>query len=201
MESRRSHGHQDRACVYSAATCRVPGECDGGQMSKFGPFSSAFGSYPGYLAFLRMSTDCQVVIDRVEDSIGNARGIEEGRAGLAVWMARLFEEVNWRPHLVGAIALLLGAGRAAEIGALWRAIDRGSWVGPQLVVTAYFRDPEFASAARTRIAGRCPLLEGEYPFGWGEPQPRHFSAKTLSSLLAVTSRIPPLTGWIEAARQ
>jgi hypothetical protein len=72
---------------------------------------------------------------------------------------------------------------------------------PRPVTTGYFRDPEFASAARTRIAGRCPLLEEEYPFGWGEPQPRHISAKTLSSLLEVTSRIPSLTGWVEAARQ
>jgi hypothetical protein len=110
-----------------------------------------------------MRPGCHIVIDRVEESIEEC-GVDGG-GELAVWIGRLFAELNWRPHLVGAIALLLGAGRAAEIGALWRAIDRGSWVGPLLVVTADFRDPEFPSAARTRIAGRCPLLEGKFPLG------------------------------------
>ncbi len=144
-----------------------------------------------------MSPDAQIVIDRVEQAISDGRDGPYGEARPAPWIRILFEEIDWRPHLVGAIALLLGAGRTSEVDALWRAIDRGSWVGPQLVVTAYFRDPNFPSAARTPIAARCPLLEG----AWGNPPPRQFSAKTLSSLLQVAAGIPALAGWVERVRQ
>jgi hypothetical protein len=170
-------------------------------LSKFGPFASAFEkgdlAVGGYLTLLNMSPDCQVAMDRVEHAIRESRDVGDGDVDLATWIRRLFDEVNWRPHLVGAIALLLGGGGLSEIGALWRAIDRGSWVGPQLVVTACFRDPDFPSAARARIAARCPLLEG----AWGNPPPRQFIAKTLSSLLHVATGFPSLAGWVENVRQ
>jgi hypothetical protein len=53
---------------------------------------------------------------------------------VGVEIAALFAEVNWRPQLVGAVALLAGAGGDQTLSALWDAFDSGSWVSPQLVV-------------------------------------------------------------------
>lgn len=66
---------------------------------------------------------------------------------LAGWLA----ERNWRPHLVAAVSLLLAEPTPARRDLLWQAIDRYSWVSPQLVATASLIDPEFEEQARQRI--------------------------------------------------
>ena len=145
-------------------------------MSRFGPFASVFESGE-YLTLLHMSSDAQIAIDRIEQIIGTYDAIP--------WIRILFEKANWRPHLVGAMALLLDGGRASGIDALWRAIDRGSWVNPQLVVAAYFRDPNFSIAALTRITTR----------------PRRFNSKTLSSLLQIAAEFPSLSALIKEVQE
>jgi hypothetical protein len=109
-------------------------------LEKFGPFASAFEkgqlAVPGHLALLSLrGPESDVVIDRIQTAMRS----EDPRR----WVDALFDDPNWRAHLVGAIALLLDAGSRLSTAPLWHAIDAGSWVTPQLVVTAYFTDPSF----------------------------------------------------------
>src|SRR5436190_18435423 len=71
---------------------------------KFGPFARVFEKgeleVPGHLELLGLnSSGAQIVIDRivVAMKIGDTQR----------WLTALLHDVNWRPHLVGAIALLL----------------------------------------------------------------------------------------------
>jgi len=153
--------------------------------SIYGPFAVVFAKgeldVPGHLPLLSCARpSCQIVIDRIENVL---RGGDSAR-----WVAALFEDRNWRPHLVGAIALLLEPSLAPEL--LWGAIDRSSWVIPQLVVTATFLDPMFREHARSRVAASC-LVE---PLS-GATNQRVPSPKMLASLLAASVEFPDLAPW------
>ena len=64
----------------------------------------------------------------------------------------LLSESNWRPNLVGGVVVLRAQrADAAVLDALWDAIDRPSWVSPQLAVAASVVDPKFADKARPRV--------------------------------------------------
>jgi hypothetical protein len=68
----------------------------------------------------------------------------------------LLNGLDWREHLVGGIASILGQQQSAPvIAALWSAFDEGSWVSPQLAVVVSLVDPAFAEHARERILQRC----------------------------------------------
>jgi hypothetical protein len=139
----------------------------------------------------------QIVIDRI------AKALQCGDS--TRWIAALFRDANWRPHLVGAIALLLQPSLDHEL--LWHAVDGGSWVTPQLVVTATFVDPLFRDHARSRVAALCPVV---VPVGLTPPE-RHSatgpagrqarSAKMLASLIAVSVEFPDLAQWREDVLQ
>jgi len=58
---------------------------------------------------------------------------------------------NWRAHIVGGTAVLLGTIDDAILAALWQAIDQGNHVAPQLVSIAALLDPAFEAKARSRI--------------------------------------------------
>lgn len=165
-------------------------------LPQFGPFAAVFEkgelAVPGHLELLHLhQPGAQIVIDRVE------RALSTGDP--ARWVAALFRDVNWRPHLVGAIALLLEQSGTLDRSLLWRAIDAGSWVTPQLVVTAVFVDPSFPERARVSVDEQCP---GSVPAGL-TPAERHGatgrtrgpSAKMLASLLAASAAIPSLERW------
>ncbi|WP_437877288.1 hypothetical protein [Sorangium sp. So ce513] len=166
--------------------------------TQFGPFEAVFEkgelAVPGYLELLPLhQPGAQIVIDRVE------RALSAGDP--ARWVAALFRDVNWRPHLVGAIALLLDQSETLDSSLLWHAIDAGSWVTPQLVVTAVFVDPSFPERARVRVDAQCPV---RVPAGL-TPAERHSatgrdgllgrSGKMMASLLAASAAIPSLERW------
>lgn len=167
-------------------------------LTQFGPFAVVLEEgeldVPGYLELLHLHTPgAQIVIDRVE------RALSAGDP--ARWVAALFRDANWRPHLVGAIALLLDQSETLDRNLLWCAIDSGSWVTPQLIVTAVFVDPSFPEKARVRVDEQCPVL---VPVGL-TPEERHSatgpdgmlgrSAKILASLLAASASIRSLERW------
>jgi len=156
----------------------------------FGPFAPVFLddglSVPGYLVLLNLhATDEEllIVLDRIRTALDSP---EAGQ-----WRAALLHDPNWRPHLVGALAALLSSNPAPYVSPLWRAIDAGSWVTPQLVATARLVDPDFIAQAMSRVEAGCPVLE---PHGLS-PIERHSatgpagtpgrSAKMLASLLAL----------------
>src|SRR5262245_4095528 len=167
-------------------------------LEPFGPFTDAF-SQGGYLELLWLrSGTAQGVIDRIELAL-----VRDG----ARFVDRLFDDPNWRPHLVGAIALILDDGAHLDAKCLWRAIDAGSWVIPQLVVTALMVDPAFPARLIERVENRCSI---SVPSGLSAPE-RHSatgpgssiqrSAKLLASLLSVGAALPSLSSWIAGIRE
>ncbi len=173
-------------------------------LDQFGPFADAFSreelKVPGYLELLGLQNRAaQIVIDRIERALGRDDAVR--------FVAPLFADPNWRPHLVGAMALILDDGQRLDVTPLWRAIDGGSWVIPQLVVTALMVDPDFSKRLVERVESSCPI---SVPRGMS-PAARHSatgpdsvvqrSAKLLSSLLHVGAAIPSLRSWIEGVRE
>lgn len=162
----------------------------------FGPFTHVFEKgeleVPGHLELLGLnSSGVQVVIDRIVVAI-NAGDSQR-------WLTALLHDVNWRPHLVGAIALIVD--QTLDSNLLWDAIDRGSWVIPQLVVVAAHVDPRFRERIRERVDAQCPVA---VPSGLS-PVERHSatgpegqtdrSAKMLASILAMSTEFPDLAEW------
>jgi hypothetical protein len=131
-----------------------------------------FGSYwrmfekgkdgvPGYLPLLHLrreaASESLAIIAKAlaEDTVPSRQIIE------------LLEEGNWRAQLVGAVAVALHGPSDESVQALWAAIDRGSWVSPQLVAAASLVDPLFEGRAKEHIEGisdvpaRPPLRDAD----------------------------------------
>ncbi len=172
-------------------------------LDAFGPFAAVFPQgeldVPGYLELLHLAEpSAQIVLDRIEVAL--AAG--DPRSSLDA----LFDDPNWRPHLVGAVALVLDGGRHLSTASLWRAVDAGSWVTPQLIVSAYFVDPAFPAHCRLRVERGAPIA---VPVG-SSPAERHSatgpsgttrrSAKLMASLVAVGLRVRVLAPWLETHR-
>jgi hypothetical protein len=168
-------------------------------LSSFGPFADVFAKgeleVPGYLELLSLHrTSAQIVIDRIECAMSHDDPCP--------WVHALFDDPNWRPHLVGAIALIVDDGRHLPVAGLWRAVDAGSWVTPQLVVTAYLVDSSFSDQCRLRFANSAPIaapaglspIERHSATGPGGIRQR--SAKLVASLAALGSRVPSMSTWL-----
>jgi hypothetical protein len=168
--------------------------------AEFGPFAGILKSAgePAPLILLSMrSAEVGAVIDRIEQAMTSedaVRGVDA-----------LFASPDWRPHLLGAVALLLDTGRRFDPSAMWKAIDAGSWVTPQLVTTAYLIDPSFADRLRERIAAKCAVVIApnlsavERHRATGPATPQQRSAKLLASLVRIGMLAPALAGWLRAA--
>ncbi len=125
----------------------------------------------------------------------------------AEFIPPLFDDPDWRLHLEGAAAVLLSPYRESYSRYLWSAIDTGSWVAPQLVVTAYFTDPKFIVQARVRIESGCFVS----PPADLDPLSRHSltgpasveerSAKNLVSLITMLEHIPSELLWLEGLQK
>src|SRR6267142_3631072 len=161
---------------------------------QFGPFAAAFGSsgldVPGYLTLLNLGQDdALIVIDRIAEAL---RGSDSQK-----WVTALFADPNWRPHLVGAIAILLDQRTTLDVAPLWSPIDAGCWVTPQLIATAYFSDPAFASRALDRMTNGCPVtVPGLDPLmrhvATGPAGTNGRGGKMAASILAVSSNFASL---------
>jgi hypothetical protein len=171
---------------------------------EFGPFARVWLGpgevpVPEHLELLWLESDgARTVVDRV------ARALVEPEPQR--WIDAMLDDPNWRPHLVAALAYLLDDERRLDCRPLWRAMDAGSWVIPQLAVTACYVDADFVRAARDRVARRCPVrvpagltpVERHVatgPIGGGER-----SAKLLVSLLTASEEIPELASWAASVR-
>jgi hypothetical protein len=139
--------------------------------------------------------DAQVVIDRIEVAL--AAG-ETSR-----WTRALFDDADWRPHLVGGLALLLMDDPSADVDNLWEAITRGSWVLPQLVVVAYLVDATFPARVRNLVENGCKvsppsgLSPAERHSATGPGSAVQRSAKLAASLACVGRRVPSLSPWLD----
>jgi hypothetical protein len=117
----------------------------------------------------------------------------------------LFASPDWRPHLVGAVALILDGDRRLDPSLMWKAIDTGSWVTPQLVTAAYLVDPSFPDRLQDRIDARCAvkmpahLSPAERRRATGPATAEQRSAKLLVSLLRIGRLVPALADRLAAA--
>jgi hypothetical protein len=168
--------------------------------AEFGPFAGVLKSRgePAPLILLSMrGAQVGAVIDRVEQAMGSEDAVRAVDA--------LFASPDWRPHLLGAVALILDAGRRFDPSAMWKAIDAGSWVTPQLVTTAYLIDPSFADRLRDRLDATCAVVIApnlspvERHRATGPATPEQRSAKMLASLVRIGMLAPALAGWLRTA--
>jgi hypothetical protein len=168
--------------------------------AEFGPFAGILKSSgePAPLILLSMrGVEVGAVIDRIEQAMASEGAVQGVDA--------LFASPDWRPHLLAAVALILDAGRRFDPSALWKAVDGGSWVTPQLVTAAYLIDPSFAERLRDRIDAKCAVviapnlspLERHRATGPATPEQR--SAKLLASLVRIGMLAPALAGWLRTA--
>jgi hypothetical protein len=193
-----------RTGLRPAAERQVVSRTNRVSLEQFGPFAEAFSRdglrVPGHLELLGLQNRAaQVVIDRIEQALT--------RDGAFQFVDRLFDSPNWRPHLVGAIALILDDCVHLDTRSLWRAIDAGSWVIPQLVITALMVDRDFPGRLVERVERSCPV---SVPIGLS-PVERHSatgpagtigrSAKLLASLLSVGTALPSMASWIASVRE
>ena len=103
----------------------------------------------------------------------------------------LLEGANWRPHIVGACAVMAGVRGPRLVDRLWDRIDGASWVSPQLSVAAEAADPGYPDKVHRRLEavlagcwlqrdGLSPLDCPERPFGSAGVR-----AKALAALCAL----------------
>jgi hypothetical protein len=151
----------------------------------FGPFEGICRS-GGYWSLLEMgSADAVAVLNAIGGIVGST--VDHRR-----YVNRMFEDRNWRGHLIAMAAVLVSAEAATYPAVLWRCFDRGSWVAPQLAASLYCSDPGFAQNAKPRIAARCPIIDDDGSF---RGQTQDVSAKNLASLLRVVAYLPGETSW------
>src|SRR6185503_20140689 len=95
-------------------------------------------------------------------------------------LVAMLSEDDWRAHLVAGVAALAPPADGAVVDAAWTAIDRGSWITPQLAVALFFIDPQFPGRAASRIAQR-----GGDSVRRAEGDPYARQCRTVSALLAL----------------
>ena len=153
---------------------------------------------PVYLVLLNVSIGSEIAITIL-------RRILEGDTELMPQVVALLADFNWRPQLVGAVAMGLGAANEESRDALWRAFDSGSWVSPQLAAIAFLVDEDFEARSRLRIEAGCPInLDRLRGLDWvvrhsaaGPGNSASHSSKALSALASLCQRLPETHVWLE----
>jgi len=101
-----------------------------------------------YLTLLHLDSHRVGVVERLMESARSSPDLESE-------IRELLSE-GWRPALVACTALQ-GRSSPALLDLLWEALDRGSWVAPQMVVTLWMLDERFQERARHRLLHACPV--------------------------------------------
>ena len=159
-------------------------------LTSFGPFAVVFqpigdDEWP-YFSLLHLHDERVAVVVELIRAVSRKDDAEP-------YTLTLLWDVNWRPHLVGAIA---GYFRKtdATVAQIWRAVDAGSWVTPQLSAVLSLIDDRFIDCSLERLASYCPLSnDPQYSIdspierhnAQGPAGSRNRSAKAASSLLAL----------------
>jgi hypothetical protein len=139
----------------------------------FGVFSPLFEASADYLVLLHLDMpEAKRVVTKVVERCHLSSACHEE-------VGNLFDHSDWRPHLVGAVALSALPYVQESSGKLWEAIDRRSWVTPQLAVAAFIRDPAFADQAGARVRSRSSC------------------AKTAASLAYLAGRLSFRPDWLD----
>jgi O-acetyl-ADP-ribose deacetylase (regulator of RNase III) len=150
-----------------------------------------------YLSLLNASSGAGTAVALVRESTARSGNLD-------LEIAALLAQNNWRPQLVGAVALILAGPSEGRLAALWEAIDRPCWVSPQLVATVSLVDANFDAQARMRLDRRGTLdARDVLAMPWPE---RHsaigpnsidgHAAKTLSAFLSICEGRSSASAWI-----
>ena len=159
-------------------------------LAAFGPFAAIFQPMgedkTPYLSLLGLQDEGSTkVIRAIRNSVN--------QSDTASYVLTLLRDVNWRPHLVGAIACYYDT-NDDSVAQMWAAVDAGSWVTPQLTVVLSLCDDDFVDNASRRLDRFCPLSsDPEYSLdspiqrhsAQGPAGSSHRSSKTAASLLAL----------------
>ena len=165
----------------------------------FGIFSPLFEASADYLALLHLDApEAHRAVAKVVEQCHESSACHED-------IGRLFNQPNWRPHLVGAVAISAIPFDLKSCSKLWEAFDGGSWVAPQLAVAAFIRDPTFVDQAGARIRSRCPMNESrnlgvtriELHDAAGPARVTHRSAKAAASLVHLAGLLPFRPDWLD----
>jgi hypothetical protein len=111
---------------------------------------------PLYLRLLWLDAGCEKAIEEIERGLRPSFHPESE-------ILLLLSGMEWRSHLVGAVAAMLYEPMPAVAQALWNAFDAKSWVSPQLAVGAFCVDLQFSEQARTRIERGFPVPTAAQP--------------------------------------
>lgn len=166
--------------------------------NELGPFEAVIETgFPVYLLLLHLDGE------EVLGALTRIRNATQEAGDPKRYIRRLLQDEGWRLHLVGAAAMLLtNEQEHLCLEELWNAFDAGSWVIPQLAVTALFSDKEFVKHARARIEARCSVA---MPHGFcvatRAAGDYRTSCKALASLLAVVRHVPSQSEWIQSVSQ
>ncbi len=149
-----------------------------------------------YLALLNLDTGSAGVVERL---MGSARSSPDLEAEIRVLLSE-----GWRAALV-ACAALQGRSSPGLLDLLWEALDRGSWVAPQMAITLWMLDERFGERARQRLLHGCTVrpelaraeLSGaEVHVLHGPAGVYSLSAKTRVSLMAVLAHDQAGRDWL-----
>lgn len=164
-------------------------------LQSFGPFAVAFepvgNQTAPYLSLLNLYDDQGLA--RAVELIREAARERDSESFLVM----LLRDRNWRPQLVGAVANLFLRSDSAS-SQMWRAVDAGSWVTPQLLAALSLVDSHFLERSLSRLDAACPIVE-DPDYAVEDPIENHVargpsascgrSAKTASSLLALLEAV------------
>ena len=101
----------------------------------FPSFAPLFGS--GAQTPVRLYLELLSVMPDARHAVAAIR--EAGRQSgphLDAEIVALLTELNWRPQLVGGVAVLVFGANDERLSALWAALGRPCWVSPQLAAVA-----------------------------------------------------------------
>lgn len=169
---------------------------------EFGIFEPIFQSPHGYLALLNLNSadshDAVALVQKCCTSVPDPFPD----------IYNLLSDPNWRPHLVAAVTVILAGFNSQATTLLWRQLDCGSWVTPQLAAALFIVDPDFSSQARARLEAKCPIDTSESRRM--SPEERHSatgpagtidrSAKAAAALLELASIAAPVPSWLQELR-
>jgi hypothetical protein len=167
--------------------------------SQFGAFAPAFDGFPAYLHLLNL--------DHGTEPLSLVATCCRASADVDREIALLLNDLDWRPHLVGGIALCFVPFRDERFAHLWRAFDSGSWVSPQLAAIASVCDPGFVELARVRLQALCPIIDSrcnelsapERHVSRGPGGNSQRSAKAAASLVEMLTLEAQSPDWLAAA--
>lgn len=163
----------------------------------FGPFAYVFErgtlDVPGYLTLLHLGfDDCEVAIRRIANALDHPTAPH--------YISMLLEDRNWRPNLVGAMAVLI-AKQQDLVSGLWNAVDAASWVNPQLAAVASVVDRDFITNSAARFDA-CGISSAETagPRTHCAPVTVANKPKTVGALLPLLRRHIPDSPWLTDLR-